>query len=95
MNKIDGEKVAIETSNCGKRLKVQVVAGLFVETLGFLEQKNPTIKEVKEKCGDELFGALGHTLVTFFALQLLAKTHNSKEFEEILKRCQANESVDA
>lgn len=91
MKIIDGEKVAIQTSKCGKRLKVQVIAGLFVETIEVLEKQNSVVKEAKEKCGDELFGALNHTLITFFALQLLAKTHNTKEFEEIFANCQVEE----
>ena len=96
MKVIDGGKVAEKTSKCGKRLKVQVVAGLYAETLKTLEEKNATMKEVKAKLGDELYGAFVQTTITFFALQLLAKTHNSKEFQEIFANCQTeDESVNA
>lgn len=88
MKKIDGEKVAKVISKCEKRLKVNVVMGNFADTLENLNARNPVIKEASEKCGNELFGALEHTIITMFALTLLAKTHNSKEMEAIIKECQ-------
>ena len=89
MNKIDGEKVAKIVSKCDKRLKVNMVMAKFVDTLENINAKNPVVKEASVKCGDELFGALEHTILTMFALTLLAQTHNSKEMEAIMKECQA------
>lgn len=95
MKKIDGIKVANETSKCGKRLKVNVVAGLLAEALETLENKNSVVKEVKEKCGEELFNEFEHSIMTFFALNLLAKTHNPKEFKELFENCQVEDNANA
>lgn len=95
MKMIDGEKVAIEASNCGKRLKVKIIAGLYAEAIGTLEQKNSVIQECKAKCGDDLFAQMQQTVITFFALNLLAKTHSEKEFKEIFEKCQVDEKQTA
>ena len=95
MKKIDGEKVAERTSQCGKRLKVQVVAGLLAETLTNLSTKNGTIIEAKLKCGKNLWDSATQTIMTMFALHLLAKTHNSKEFQKIYDECQFDEKGQA
>lgn len=95
MQKIDSEKLANETSTCGKRLKVCVIAGLYADTILTLEKKNPILKEVKEKCGDDLFAQMENTIISFFALNLLAKTHNKKEFEEIFAKVQIEDDDEA
>ena len=86
MGAINGDRVAEITSTCGKKLKVQEVAGLLVETIDDVSARNPIVKAVVDKCGIELCGALFGTIQTMFALHLLARTHNSKEFEEIMKQ---------
>lgn len=91
MSAINGDRVAEITSACGKKLKVQEVAGLLVATIEEISARNPIVKEIIDKCGIELCSALFGTIQTMFALHLLARTHNSKEFEEILK--QVNEST--
>lgn len=93
MAKIDGELVAKEVSKCGKRLQVSVSAGLLAEAMKTLEDKNPIVMATKEKCGDQLYGAFAHTLLTFFALNLLAKTHNTKEFKEIMSKVQVEDEI--
>ena len=40
--------------------------------------------EIKEKLGEQLFNELFQTIITFYALNLLARTHNNKDFAKIL-----------
>lgn len=95
MKKIDSVAVANETSTCKKQLEVCAVAGLLVETFQALEKKNPTVKEVKEKSGEQLYYKFLEAIVTVYALNLLASSHNSKEFNEIFERCQLDEEINA
>jgi len=86
MKTINGDRVAEITSSCGKKLKVKEVAGLLVNTLEEIGNKNPIAKQVMEKCGEELCGAFFGTLTTMFSLHLLARTHDSKDFKEIMEK---------
>ena len=89
---IDGVKVAKIIGTCGKKLKINVVSGMLARTLQNLEE-NPLVKEVKEKVGEEEYLDLEHTIMTFFALNLLAKTHNTKEFKAIFDECEVEEEL--
>ena len=91
MSAINGDRVAEITSKCGKKLKVQEVAGLLVKTIDDVSARNPVVKQIIDKCGIDLCGALFGTIQTMFSLHLLARTHNSKEFNEILKRIEEQE----
>ena len=86
MSAINGDRVAEITSKCGKKLKVQECAGLLVETIDDISARNPLVKEIIDKCGINMCSALFGTIQTMFALHLLARTHNSKEFSEIMKQ---------
>lgn len=95
MSSINGDRVAELTSECGKKLKVKEVAGLLVQTLEEMEKRNPIAKQVMDKCGDDLCGAFFGTLTTLFSLHLLARTHNTKEFNEIMKTISSDENAQA
>lgn len=95
MKAIDSGKVAEKTYKCGKKLKVGQIAQEFNGAWDDLEKDNPTYKEVKEKLGKDLFEELYQTTITYFALRLLARTHNSKELNKILDECEVGESEDA
>lgn len=92
MKPINGDRVAEITSKCGKKLKVREVAGMLAQTIEQVGAKNPVVKQVVDKCGYDLCGALFGTIQTMFALNLLAKTHDSKEFAEIMKQIEIQEN---
>lgn len=91
MQKLDMEAVAKRTKCCGKKIKISQSAGLLYETFKTLDDKNPTIIEVKQKIDTCLYEELVATIITFYSLNLLARTHTSKELETILKECEINE----
>ena len=88
MKRIDGGKVAVITSKCGRKLKVCEVAGVLVEAIETIGKKNPIVIEAKETLGKKMFEQLTSTIITFYSLNLLAKTHDEKEIREIMKECE-------
>ena len=92
MRSIDSNKVAKKTYKCGKKLKLWQTTQAFVQSWDDLSKDNPTMIEVKEKLGDKLYDELFQTLITFFALNLLARTHNQKEFDEIINSCEIEDA---
>ena len=95
MKVIDSNKVAKQTQKCGKKLKVSQVSKVFVESWNDLEKDNPTFKEIKEQLGEQQFNNLFQTTITFFALNLLARTHGKKDFDDILNSCCIETTGDA
>ena len=95
MKVIDSSKVSSKTEKCGKRLKVKTIVEAYVHTQDKLLVDNDLVKEVKEKLGEELFDQLTNTTITFFALELLARTHNQKEFKQIIKECEVDTNASA
>ena len=92
MRSIDSNKVAKKTYKCGKKLKVSQIAQAFVQIWDDLTKSNPTMIEIKEKLEGKLYDELFQTLITFFALNLLARTHNKKEFDEIINSCEIEDA---
>ena len=88
MKAIDSGKVATKTMGCGKKLKVWQTAELFVKSWQELSKDNPVFVEVKGKLGDDLFDEMFQTTITYYALNLLARTHNQKDFDKIISDCE-------
>lgn len=84
MRQIDSSKVAQKTYKCGKKLKLWQTTQAFVQSWEELSKDNPTMLEVKEKLGDKMYDELFETIITFYALNLLARTHNQKDFTKII-----------
>lgn len=95
MKAIDSRKVAEKTYKCGKKLKLWQTTQGFVKVWEDLSKDNPTMAQVKEKLGDDLYNELFQTLITFFALNLLANTHNQKEFDKIINDCEVEDGGEA
>ena len=77
MKQICAEKVSQEVATCTKKLKVAEVIGLLVQTIDSVE------KHQNIKFEDDVI----NTIMSYFSLTLLARTHNSKEYEKILENC--------
>jgi len=77
MKQICAENVSKKVATCTKKLRVNEVIGLLVQTIDGVE-KNQNIK-----FEDEVI----NTILSYFSLTLLARTHNSKEYEKILDEC--------
>jgi len=77
MKQICAEKVAKEVAKCTKKLKVGEVVGLLVKTIDGVEEH----QNIKFRDEDI------NTILSYFSLTLLARTHNSKEYEKILDEC--------
>ena len=77
MKQICAEKVAKKVATCSKKLKVGEVVGLLIQTIDGVE------KHQDIKFDDNTI----NTITAYFSLTLLARTHNSKEYEKILDDC--------
>lgn len=95
MKAIDSRKVAEKTYKCGKKLKLWQTTQGFVKVWEDLSKDNPTMLKVKELIGDDLFNEVFQTIITFYALNLLAYTHNQKEFDKIINDCEVEDGGEA
>lgn len=77
MESINANKVAQRVAKCGKKLKVGEVVGLLVQAINGVEKH----QNIQFNDNDI------NTILAYFSLTLLARTHNSKEYEQILKEC--------
>ena len=77
MKQICAESVAQEVSKCSKKLKVNEVVGLMVQTINSVEEHQHIHFD------DDTI----NTIISYFSLTLLARTHNKKDYEKILEQC--------
>ena len=93
MTMIDGDKVGNAILKCGKKIKVSQAGGLLVLVLGELAPTSPVMHKVKVKLGEKQFQEMADTIITFYGLNLLARTHDSKEYNRIFKELQVEEQA--
>ena len=77
MKQLDGEKVYKIARATTKKIKVnEAVVGL-AKTLTEIRENN------KAQIDDEVF----NTIIIYYSLMLYARTHNSKEYDEMFNSC--------
>ena len=90
---IVSDKVIEKTRECGKKLKVNECVSRLFKTLSHLVDENPKMQNAGRTLGKEDFEEVLSIIVTYYSLELLARTHSPNEFEMILTECSEVEEM--
>ena len=81
MKELSGEKVLKKTLKNTKKLKVNEVVQYAITT----------IREINKYKKDLISEEISNTFITYFALTLLARTNNAKDYKKIFDECGVGE----